>query len=120
MTSERSKKIQAELWPALSEPQKSLLFAAENAQPVIQSTSYSVLSQHSDDEHDNGINNDDLCPPPEFSNSFGLAIAEALNKSALDKVIKKTDQTNVARGKKKKNKSKTILFSNGGRQFDNN
>lgn len=60
---------------------------------------------------------------PEFNESFGLAIAEALNKAAHSKTPRKQHQqqqqieslygrSNGA-GKKKKNTKKTILFSTG-------
>lgn len=62
---------------------------------------------------------------PEFNESFGTAIAEALNKAAHARNPHKqqnelTNSHSGGAGKKKKNTKKTILFSTGNRTYDGN
>lgn len=61
---------------------------------------------------------------PEFNESFGTSIAEALNKAAHSKNPRKQQieasngRTAPVAGKKKKNNKKTVLFSTGSHTFD--
>lgn len=82
---------------------------------------------HSDDESiDFAINDlETTYARPEFNESFGTAIAEALNKAAHSKNPRKqqiemaTGRNGGGGGKKKKNTRQTILFSTGSsRTFD--
>lgn len=69
------------------------------------------------------------CAPPEYTASFGSAIAAALSNANHVKSVRKpifvpNTGRNVNGGgggaKKKKNNNKTVLFSTGGRTFDGN
>lgn len=69
------------------------------------------------------------CAPPEYTASFGSAIAAALsNANHVKSSRKPIPVPNTGRnansggggGKKKKNNNKTVLFSTGGRTFDGN
>lgn len=87
-------------------------------------------NDHIDDESvDDQI--DDIeanCAPPEYTASFGSAIAAALSganhvKSSRKPIPVPNNGRNAnggGGGKKKKNNNKTVLFSTGGRTFDGN
>lgn len=89
-------------------------------------------NNHTDDESIDG-HIDDIeatCAPPEYTASFGSAIAAALSNASHVKGSRKSIPVpNNGRnanggggggGKKKKNNNKTVLFSTGGRTFDGN
>lgn len=67
------------------------------------------------------------CAPPEYTASFGSAIAVALSNANHVKSSRKPipvpnngRNPNGGGAKKKKNNNKTVLFSTGGRTFDGN
>lgn len=127
-------------WPTLGRPTKEQpMFAKPDSKIQFWSTNtgsengkiLSASIEHSDEDSvDFAI--DDLettYARPEFNESFGLAIAEALNKAAHSKNPRKQQQPqqiestfgrlqNGGASKKKKNTKKTILFSTGNRTFD--
>lgn len=129
-----SPKNDALFWPSLARKKDVPLFATDEFQPLPSSNRFQAVSnaqphahavnEHSDDDSVD-MNGDfvDACAPPEFKESFGSAIAEALNNAAqLKNPRKQQISSGGARngGKKKKNNNKTVLFSTGGRTFDGN
>lgn len=118
---------QAELWPTLGRPKESPAFATADFQPLQSNrnqivTTKSIAIGNANDHSDNESVDfaEEACAPPEFKNSFGSAIAEALNNSAHMKPAQNGNQSINLRGKKKKNNGKMVLFSTGGRTFDGN
>lgn len=120
--------VQAELWPTLAQPkQNSAIFSAADFLPLRPSRPQaapqngSILHghEHSEDESVEIDFSEEACAPPDFKNSFGSAVAEALNRSAHVKPTNNRNQTTNGRGKKKKNNG-TVLFSTGGRAYDGN
>lgn len=127
-------------WPTLGRPKESPFYAQSDSSPFKsfksdQSDSFGDRelgmnskphADHSDDESvDFAINDlETTYARPEFNESFGTAIAEALNKAAHSKNPRKQqiDPANgrTGAGKKKKNTKKTILFSTGSRTYDGN
>lgn len=115
-------------WPTLGRPKDVPFFASDDFQPLPSSNSFHAVASaneniqvdHSDD--DSFEMSAEACAPPEFKESFGTAIAEALNNAALKNSRKQQMSATNTRngGKKKKNNNKTVLFSTGGRTFDGN
>lgn len=122
----------SENWPTLGRPKENPLFAQTDSTQFRSNDGLTIdrdngKIDHSDeDSADFAI--DDLettYARPEFNESFGLAIAEALNKAAHSKSPHKQQkqiESPLGRqngaGKKKKNTKKTILFSTGNCTFD--
>lgn len=136
------KTLQTELWPTLAAPKDLPVFSNADFVPL-QSRSPKVeqpgSSSHSCNNHNQRMNNDhsdddsvdcysafsaEASAPPEFKNSFGCAIAEALNNASLSKGSKNGNSlvnggnTGARNKKKKKVSGTTLLFSTGGRTFD--
>lgn len=85
--------------------------------PSTSSVNVSVLpDQPTDEESIDLIAEEDAFAPPEFNNCFGMAIADALNKTAYDKSSKKQKQPQSTKSKKKRNKETIVLFSSNGMQ----
>lgn len=113
----------AELWPTLG-PTKEPVFTSNDFPSALRNPSSNVAaftSRHTPShsyESDEGecYNQDEVaCAPPEFKNSFGSAIAEALTMKSFGQ----QNSQNGSKGKKKKG-NKTLLFTTGGRTFDGN
>lgn len=103
-----------QFWPTLSKPKKSMEFdAATSTSSVIVSSN---LEQHTDDDSVELPGEEEAFAPPAFNNSFGLAIADALNKTAYEKTNNKAKQPQTAKSKKKRNREKIVLFSSNGMQ----
>lgn len=130
-------------WPTLGRPKDAPIFASQSDSFTVKSSngvtnarergisSSSGNVEHASDEESVDFAIDDLesaYSRPELKESFGTAIAEALNKAAaLSKNPRKQQQTESSTngrptngGKKKKNTKKTILFSTVSRTFDGN
>lgn len=128
-----------ESWPTLGRPKEPSL--ASTASPVKTSSMYATTSNghstHSNghiecsDEDSVDAATDDfeaLYARPEFNESFGQSIADALNKAAHSKNPRKQQQqqqqqVDVSKGavngkKKKAPKKSTVLFSTGSHTFD--
>ena len=109
----------AELWPTLA-PSKEPAFSFSSYASGPQRDAPKAATRHDDTDDDD----DDLsgaCAPPAYRESFGSAIAEALD---LNAAISKSTQSknpstgNGGRAKKKKGKN-TVLFTTNCRTFDN-
>ncbi|XP_031631421.1 uncharacterized protein LOC116345847 [Contarinia nasturtii] len=123
-----------ELWPTLSRPKEVMMVHGDvpkSASGFVSDrdngTSMAAAAvEHSDEDSVDFATNDleTTYARPEFNESFGMAIAEALNKAAHSKNPRKQHQIEVpphcqtSISKKKKNTKKTILFSTGNRTFD--
>lgn len=128
-------------WPSLGGQRKDgAIFLANDFQPLgashrprTVSGEWAVgrkpINEQSEDDNSVDIHVDDieaLCAPPEYSRSFGSAIAEALNSAAQVKNPRKPQQstqaaaahTGAGGGNKKKKAQKMVLFSTGGHTFD--
>lgn len=110
------------------------MFSAQDFQPLsapsrrprtvsgASSTGQQMAHEPSDDDSiDTNVEDiEALCAPPEYSKSFGSAIAEALNNAAKVKNPRKSKQSAqtivqaTAGGNKKKKAQKMVLFSTGG------
>lgn len=122
-----------ESWPTLGRT-RDLSFSASDDATIRRitgsvSSSRTTNIDHTDDESiDHSI--DDIeatCAPPEYTASFGSAIAEALTNATQQKNPRKQASVNGRSGaggngggKKKKNNNKMVLFSTGCRTFDGN
>lgn len=122
-----------EMWPSLSRRKEIPSFSNDGFLPLKSSNRFHAVStgssrlnvnnEHSDDESID-LNIDEKepkCAPPEFNESFGSAISEALNNAALLKNPRKQEIVSLnqrASGSKKKKANKMILFSTGGHTFD--
>lgn len=123
-----------ESWPTLGRP-KEPSFAMHNstASPVKTPSMYATASNghiECSDEDSVDAATDDLealYARPEFNESFGQSIADALNKAAHSKNPRKQQQQQqqvdaskcAVNGKKKKApKKSTVLFSTGSHTFD--
>lgn len=130
-----------ESWPTLGRPKESTFAmhgstaSPAKAPPMHATTSNGGQSAHSNghiecsDEDSVDAATDDLealYARPEFNESFGQSIADALNKAAHSKNPRKQQQQQVdaskcaaVNGKKKKApKKSTVLFSTGNHTFD--
>lgn len=119
------------LWPTLGASKEVPGFSAADFLPLQSRTHKTSIAscqsesnhkfsyEHSDDE---SVDYESCAAPPEFKNSFGSAIAEALNHASHGKGSKNENggSAKAGRNKKKKNAGKTLLFSTGGRAFDGN
>lgn len=127
-----SKTTDIGIWPSLKSRKDAPLFANDDFFPLKSTNRFqavstgktqNTLTEHSDDDsvYFNIENIESTCAPPEFTQSFGIAIAEALNSAAQLKNPRKqqTSSSNGrAAGSKKKRNNKMILFSTGGYTFD--
>lgn len=121
-------------WPTLGRPKVNPFNAQIDSSPFKSfkndqnenGMNFKPNLDHSDDESvDCAIDDLEITyARPEFNESFGTAIAIALNKAAHSKNPRKQQvelpTTTSTGGKKKKNSKKTILFSTGNRTFDGN
>lgn len=127
----------AEKWPTLGRPKDAPIFSLNDCPPLTskqtgidRTHSASSNIEHSDEDSvDFAIDDLEMTyARPEFKESFGSAIADALNKAALPKNPRKQQQQQQIEpsngrsngGKKKKNTKKTVLFSTISRTFDGN
>lgn len=132
LTSPMAAANKMESWPTLGRPKDGPIFASQSDSFTVKSSNGSERRyvEHSDEDSvDFAI--DDLesaYSRPELKESFGSAIAEALNKAAALSKNPRKQQTSESStgsrptngGKKKKNTKKTILFSTVSRTFDGN
>lgn len=142
LTSPMAAANKTEIWPTLGRPKDVPMFAPNgdsftlksangtaNEREIGMPSSFGNVEHSDEDSVDFAI--DDLesaYSRPELKESFGSAIAEALNKAAaLSKNPRKQQQTEsstgsrpINGGKKKKTTKKTILFSTVSRTFDGN
>lgn len=125
-----------ESWPTLGRPKESP-FAMHSPASPMKTTFANDMCGASSNGHIDGSDEDSidvatddleaLYARPEFNESFGQSIADALNKAAHSKNPRKQQQQQqidagrciTANGKKKKNAKKTtVLFSTGSHTFD--
>lgn len=118
-----------ESWPTLGRTRDnsfSACFEPSNRSSAAgPSNSRTTNNDHTDDDETTELSIDDIeaiCAPPEYTASFGSAIAEALNGATknLRKQATPPVSCRPSGGKKKKNNNKMVLFSTGGRTFDGN
>lgn len=125
----------SEKWPTLGRPKDFPIFSFNDCPPLGQTATRTANGcggnavssniEHSDEDSvDFAIDDLEMTyARPEFKESFGSAIAEALNKAALSKNPRKQQQIESTNsrsnpGKKKKATKKTVLFSTISRNFD--
>lgn len=102
------------------------LFAQTESQSVTASEFSMASHGNHSDEGSMDLATDDVetaYARPEFKESFGSAIAEALNKAAHSKHPRKPQREandRPAACKKQRKSKNTVLFSTGGRTFDGN
>lgn len=129
-----------ESWPTLGRPKESPFAMHNNSTASPMKTTFAndmCATSSSSNGHIDGSDEDSidaatddleaLYARPEFNESFGKSIADALNKAAHSKNPRKQQQQQqidagrciTANGKKKKNAKKTtVLFSTGSHTFD--
>lgn len=110
------------IWPSLKTKEfvfpPSTAAGPSRASANISASSTMKNTNNFDSDADDEFNEDYARPLAMPSDSFGLAIAEALyQNSSLNNNNNKAAQG--GKGKKKKNRN-TVLFSMGGRAFDGN